>query len=69
MISVHFHHPHFGKNLPNLGYLGYFRVIRVPMSHYTLVNSNLSSVPQPSIFDPELLFEKQKSTPKDGLVL
>ena len=26
------------------------------------------SVPQLSIFDPELLFEKQKSTPKDGLI-
>ena len=27
------------------------------------------SVPQLSIFDPELLFEKQKSTPKDGLMI
>ena len=27
------------------------------------------SVPQLSIFDPELLFEKQKSTPEDGLIL
>ena len=27
------------------------------------------SVPQLSIFDPELLFEKQKSTPEDGLML
>ena len=27
------------------------------------------SVPQLSIFDPELLFEKQKPTPKDGLIL
>ena len=26
------------------------------------------SVPQLSIFDPELLFEKQKSTPEDGLI-
>ena len=28
----------------------------------------VSSAPQLSIFDPELLFEKQKSTPKDGLM-
>ena len=27
------------------------------------------SAPQLSIFDPELLFEKKKSTPKDGLIL
>ena len=27
------------------------------------------SVPQLSIFNPELLCEKQKSTPKDGLIL
>ena len=27
------------------------------------------SVPQLSIFDPELLCEKKKSTPKDGLIL
>ena len=27
------------------------------------------SVPQLSIFNPELLFEKQKSTPKDGLMI
>mgnify|MGYP002873337256 FL=1 len=27
------------------------------------------SIPQLSIFDPELLCEKQKSTPKDGLIL
>jgi len=27
------------------------------------------SAPQLSIFDPELLFEKQKSTPKDGLMI
>ena len=26
------------------------------------------SVAQLSIFDPELLFEKQKSTPEDGLM-
>ncbi len=26
------------------------------------------SVPQLSIFNPELLFEKQKSTPEDGLM-
>ena len=26
------------------------------------------SVPQLSIFDPELLCEKKKSTPKDGLI-
>jgi len=27
------------------------------------------SVHQLSIFDPELLFEKQKSTPEDGLMI
>ena len=26
------------------------------------------SAPQLSIFDPELLFEKKKSTPEDGLM-
>lgn len=37
----------------------------------TLYTGNLQfifSVPQLSIFDPELLFEKQKSTPEDGLM-
>ena len=29
----------------------------------------ITSAPQLSIFDPELLFEKQKSTPKDGLMI
>lgn len=29
----------------------------------------ITSAPQLSIFDPELLCEKQKSTPEDGLMI
>ena len=36
---------------------------------YTAKLQFIFSVPQLSIFDPELLFEKQKSTPQDGLII
>ena len=60
MISVHFYHPHFSKK--SWGTLSYEYIIQCKLQF-------IFSVPQLSIFDPELLFKKQKSTPKDGLIL
>ena len=59
MISVHFYHPHFSKK--SWSTFGYEYIIQCKLQF-------IFSVPQLSIFDPELLFEKQKSTLEDGLM-
>ena len=60
MISVHFIILILVKNLG---------VLLVMSTLYSGKPQFIFSAPQLSVFDPELLFEKQKSTPEDGLMI